>query len=74
MYFNLTGRQILEIAQFMGMEIALQTDEDVLDTEVTLEKGNIYDANGLVYKDGLLVYLTDYPEEGSIGLEEEKYV
>lgn len=74
MSLTLTGREILELVQLLGVDIPVPNDVDILDTEITIMTGDIYDGEEIIYKDGLIAYYTDYPEEGSVGLEEEKYV
>lgn len=71
---TLTGREILELVMMLGVDVQIPKDIDILDTEITIITGDIREGEEVIYKDGLLAYFTDYPEEGSVGLQEEKYV
>lgn len=70
----LTGKEILELVCILGLDLEVPEDSDILDTEITITHGNIYDGEKIIYKDGLVAYFTEYPDEGSVGLQEEKYV
>lgn len=70
----LTGREVLELVMMLGVDVQIPKDIDILDTEITIITGDILEGDEVIYKDGLLAYFTEYPEEGSVGLQEEKYV
>lgn len=72
---TLTGKEILDLAEFAGFTVE-PPSEDELESEITIAH---CPENGLEDRDGafvdrttynLIAYITDYPDEGSIGLGE----
>lgn len=74
MQVTLSVRELLTVLEFVGIDVDIPEDVSALEECITISEGEIQDGGEVIYKHGLIAYLTDYPEEGSIGLEEEKYV
>lgn len=75
MSITLTGHEIFELFEMLGMNYSIDKDPDLLDVEITiLENGELLDNNGEVIYQGRVAYYTDYPEEGGVGIQEENYV
>lgn len=71
----LTGKQLIDLCDFMGISVDVKSfGEEIFETELCVRNGDIYDGTDLIYSDGLIAYFAEYPEEGAIGLEDEKYV
>ncbi len=74
MQLTLSVREILNLLDFAGVSVKIPEDVSILEECLTISEGELQDGGEIIYKHGLIAYFTDYPEEGSIGLEEEKYV
>lgn len=71
----LKGEAIAQLVSLMGYVV--EWEEEDLKMEISVCQGDICDADDptqVIYFDGLVAWLTDYPEDGSIGLEPEKYL
>ncbi|MDX7989178.1 hypothetical protein FE392_17995 [Xenorhabdus sp. 12] len=69
MAMTLTIKQIAYICDLAGIEYK-QPNPDDLSIEITIEDNMEIQEEGKLYK-GLGAYITDYPEEGAISLEDE---
>lgn len=74
MQLTLSVRELLTILEFIGIDVDIPEDVSTLEECITIREGEIQDGLEVIYKHGLIAYLTDYPEEGSIGLEDDKYI
>lgn len=75
MSLSLTGKHVLDLAEFVGFQLA-KADDDVLETLVSLHacpSEGIYggDKEGIPRHYELLASLTEYPEEGCHPLGDE---
>lgn len=71
----LKGEAIAQLVSLMGYVV--EWEEEDLKMEISVSHGDIFDADSpdkVIYQDGLVAWVTDYPEDGSIGLESEKYL
>ncbi len=70
---TLNGKQIRELAEFVGLTITEHDYADEYETEITIADCPV---NGVIEDDGsttkydYIAYLTDYPEEGVCPLGE----
>jgi hypothetical protein len=55
-----TGKQIKALAEFVGLQLVFQQDEDIMDSEISLNKD----------EDRVIAHFYDYPEEGCIDLDD----
>lgn len=75
MSVTLTGQQIKEAAEFLGMTVDHHDEQDILETQITIAE---CPKDGIGYDEGVcrfyshISYLTEYPEEGVYPLGEEK--
>lgn len=75
MSITLTGNEIFELFEMLGMNYSIEKDPELLDVSITvLEDKELLDDNGNVMYKGRVAFYTDYPEEGGIGIQEENYV
>lgn len=75
MSITLTGNEIFELFEMLGMNYSIEKDPELLDVSITvLEDKEILDDNGNVMYKGRVAFYTDYPEEGGVGIQEENYV
>jgi hypothetical protein len=67
---TLTGKEIREIAELAGLQFVEHDYVDEYETEVTIEtpSGFLLNDDGVEEHYRLIAYLTEYPEEGAIGL------
>jgi|GEM_PF-1304084 hypothetical protein len=70
----LSGRQILEAAEFAGLEVFADPNSDALDDEFSIRNGIIAASpdEGLEAYHGLLIESLNYPEEGAVPLSGEQ--
>lgn len=75
MSITLTGNEIFELFEMLGMNYSIEKDPELLDVSITvLEDKELLDGNGNVMYKGRVAFYTDYPEEGGVGIQEENYV
>ena len=75
MSITLTGNEIFELFEMLGMNYSIEKDPELLDVSITvLEDKELLDDNGNVMYKGRVAFYTDYPEEGGVGSQEENYV
>lgn len=75
MSITLTGNEIFELFEMLGLNYTVEKDPDLLDVEITIQEDTaIYNDDGDVIYQGRVAYYTDYPEEGAVGIQEENYV
>ncbi|BDU12054.1 hypothetical protein [Escherichia phage phiWec179] len=75
MSITLTGNEIFELFEMLGMNYSIEKDPELLDVSITvLEDKELLDDNGNVMYKGRVAFYTDYPEEGGVGIQEENYV
>ena len=69
---TLTGKEIRELAELVGLQIVEHEYADEYETEITVEtpSGFLLNDDGVEEYYRLIAYLTEYPEEGAIGLGE----
>ncbi len=67
---TLTGKEIRELAELVGLQIAEHDYADEYETEITIETPSGFLLNDDVVEEyyRLIAYHTEYPEEGAIGL------
>lgn len=67
----LTGDAILTLLDMLGVSVPTewQQDEELLETEISLIEHGFIQEDGVIVYEGIVAYWTDYPEEGSVGLE-----
>ena len=67
---TLTGKEIRELAELAGLQFVEHDYADEYETEVTVEtpSGFLLNDDGVEEYYRLIAYLTEYPEEGAIGL------
>ena len=69
----LTGKEIKDLAEFVGLIVDKPMDPDILETEVCIQKcpaeGVHDDDKPRHYR--LIASLYEYPEEGCVGLGDE---
>lgn len=67
---TLTGKEIRELAEFAGLQVVEHNYVDEYETEITVEtpSGFLLNDDGVEEHYSLIAYLTEYPEEGAIGL------
>lgn len=70
----LTARQIMEAAEFAGLEVFVEPDSDELDHEYCIRSGTILASpdEGLEAYDGYLIESAEYPEDGAVPLSGEQ--
>jgi hypothetical protein len=72
---TLNGKEIRELAEFVGLMIVDLDYSDELETEVTIAKcpsGGVCGDDGKYTKYEYVAYLSEYPEEGVMPLGDEK--
>lgn len=75
MSITLTGNEIFELFEMLGMNYSIEKDPELLDVSITvLEDKELLDDNGNVMYKGRVAFYTNYPEEGGVGIQEENYV
>lgn len=66
---TLTGKEIRELAELVGLQIVEHNYADEYETEITVETPSFLLTDDWVEEHyRLIAYLTEYPEEGAIGL------
>ncbi|QHM71648.1 hypothetical protein [Mixta intestinalis] len=70
----LSARQILEAAEFAGLEVSADLQSDELDDEYCIRTGTIAASpgEGLEQYEGLLIEALHYPEDGAVPLSGEQ--
>lgn len=75
MSITLTGYEIFELFEMLGVTHQIEKDPDLLDVEITIQEDTaIYNDDHEIVYQGRVAYYTDYPEEGAVGIQEENYV
>jgi len=70
----LTARQILEAAEFAGLEVFVEPDSDELECEYCIRPGTIAASPGEEFGEynGYLIESVEYPEDGAVPLSGEQ--
>lgn len=65
---TLTTKEIYELALYAGLTCEKPDNDDMAETNITVDVGDVHDDGGYGIYHGPRAYFTDYPEEGAIPL------